>query len=145
MRAFAVKHNAKKRKSIVSTLEDVKQQPFSFTNNGEKAKSAVGCNIYVIETNLSTFSKLTIYKLAYRYRAGAFEKGSFCDGDFHFKNMAHSSVSIDGVCFDSPVRITSTSFIEWYKEMRGMVEISKEHIDTLERIIQNSANNAKPF
>jgi hypothetical protein len=146
LRGFAVKHVAKEQGPLVSILKTAQEQPYSYTSKKREAFAAVGCKIYVIE--VVVVSQRREYRLGYCYKADEYHcsaGGTRWKGRFKFKNVAKAGLDPEGVYFEAPVIITDPDFNEWYKSVQGMTEIPNRHLVTLESIISNPANKAKPF
>lgn len=148
MTAYAVKHISDDRGPITSIMKNVKKQPYSYTSKPEKAEGAAkGRFVYVIE--VQRVSGATSYHLGYKYRAREAHKaagGSLWGGQFEYKNSVAYGVASDGLYFDSPVLITDSDFIDWYKsETFGMAEIPGHLLPVLESIFSNPSNGAKAF
>jgi len=148
MTAYAVKHIAEDRGPIASIMKNVKKQPYSYTSKPEKAEGAArGRFVYVIEVQRD--GGTTSYHLAYKYRAREAHKaagGSLWGGQFEYKNSVAYGFASDGLYFDSPVLITDTDFIDWYKsETFGMVEVPDHFLQVLEGVFFDPSNGAKPF
>lgn len=107
MKKFVVKHLAYEHGPIEKLYEMIKEQPQSYTNDLQKARSAAeGSIVYVIEA-VRDGSRVE-YNAAYRFKSFYFHKPASCRwlDQFKPKNVSQYSTPV-GDYFEKPVRIES--------------------------------------
>lgn len=130
-------------------MKEVRRNPYVYTSKeAEAAAAANGGIVYVFEVCASEKAGRT-YALGYKYRA--YEKlsragGQLWDGTFKYKVCATPNTPVAGVYFDEPAIIEDAELLSWLKDQTlGMAKIPSRMVATLEVLIADPANGAKPF
>jgi hypothetical protein len=130
-------------------MKDVRRNPHVYTSKEAEATAAAnGGTVYVFEVCASEKAGRT-YALGYKYRAD--EKlsrpgGQLWDGTFKYKVCATPNTPAAGMYFDRPVIIEDAKLLFWLKaQTLGMAKIPSDMVATLDVLIADPANGAKPF